>query len=76
MYHFLGAADRIGIWYRPGGHNHGQADWQVFLDFMEQHVCGREAPKARRYDVNPFGDLPPAFSWTAPPTPDDAADAR
>ena len=64
VYRFLGAEERIGIWFRDGGHDHGTADWNAFLDFMEWQFRGH-AP-ATRYDRNPFPDLPPAFSWTAP----------
>lgn len=63
-YRFLGAEDRMGAWFREGGHAHGEADWKAFLDFMEWQLCGRE-PK-QRFDRNPFPELPRAFSWTAP----------
>ena len=64
VYRFLGTPDRLGIWFREGGHEHGLADWNVFLDFLEWQLCG----KARRTDFgrNPFPDLPQAFSWSAP----------
>lgn len=62
VYRFLGAEERIGIWYRDGGHNHGPADWWAFLDFMDWHFRGR--PRASGFDTNPFPDLPRAFSWT------------
>ena len=64
VYRFLDAEDRIGIWFREGGHDHGQADWRAFLDFMEWQLRGRK-PECR-FDKNPYGDMPPAFAWTAP----------
>lgn len=64
VYRFLGATDRLGIWYREGPHAHGLVDWQVFLDFADQQLRG--AAPARRYDVNPFPDMPRAFAWSAP----------
>jgi hypothetical protein len=63
-YRFLDAGERIGIWFREGEHDHGLVDWQAFLDFAEWQFRG--TPSARGYDVCPFADLPPAFSWSAP----------
>lgn len=64
VYRFLDAGERIGIWYRDGGHNHGIADWRAFLDFMEQKLCGR-APQ-RRFEKSPYRSIPKAFPWSAP----------
>lgn len=66
VYRFLGAQERIGICYRPGEHDHGLADWEAFLDFADWQLRGQ--PPRRRFDANPFPDLPAAFSWTAPRT--------
>ena len=63
VFRFLGAEDRIGIWYREGDHDHGLEDWRVFLDFADSRLRGRFT--ARRFDVNPFPDMPPSFSWKA-----------
>lgn len=63
-YRFLGAEDRIGIWYREGGHAHGRADWAAFLDFMDWQFHGKQPPT--QFNANPFPELPPAFSWAAP----------
>ncbi len=63
-YRFLGAEERIGIWYREGEHSHGIADWQAFLDFADWQFRGI-AP-ARPFDMNPFPDMPAAFGWRAP----------
>jgi dienelactone hydrolase len=64
VYRFLGATDRIGNWYRSGGHDHGTADWNAFLEFMEWQFSGRQ-PQSR-FDQNPYPDMPAAFSWSAP----------
>lgn len=64
VYRFLDAEERIGIWFREGGHDHGEADWKAFLDFMDWQLCGREA--AYCSSENPFPEMLPAFSWTAP----------
>jgi len=64
VYRFLGAEDRIGIWYREGDHEHGPADWQAFLDFADWQLRGLQP--ARRFDQNPFPEMTRAFSWLAP----------
>lgn len=64
VYRFLGAADRQGIWFREGGHDHGLADWTACLDFMGQ-LWQHRAPLTG-LNVNPFPDLPLAFTWQAP----------
>ena len=52
VYGFLGIEERIGIWYREGGHAHSRADWETLLDFMDWHFRGRQP--VFRYDANPF----------------------
>ena len=63
-YQFLDAGERIGIWYREGGHDHGVADWRAFLDFLDWQFRGTKP--GCRFDANPYQDLPKAFSWSAP----------
>ncbi len=63
VYRFLGAEEKIGSWYREGGHGHGAADWAAFLDFMDWKFCGRDP--THRFNENPYPDQPPAFSWSA-----------
>jgi dienelactone hydrolase len=53
VYRFLGVAERIGIWYREGGHAHSPADWETLLDFMDWHFRGQ--PPVRDFAANPFG---------------------
>jgi endo-1,4-beta-xylanase len=64
VYRFLGAEDCIGIHYRPGGHNHGPADWKALLDFMDRQFRGIAGEPD--FDRNPYPDMPPAFAWRAP----------
>jgi hypothetical protein len=52
VYRFLGVEERIGIWYRAGGHAHGRADLETLLDFMDWHFRGRQP--VFRYDRDPF----------------------
>jgi len=65
VYRFLNVEERIGIWFREGQHFHGPEDWAAFLDFTDWHLCD-QIPSGS-YDCSPFPDLPPAFSWSAPP---------
>ncbi len=63
VYRFLNVEERIGIWYREGGHGHGSADWAVCLDFVDWHFRGRRP--ARDFARNWFPDQLRAFSWSA-----------
>ncbi len=53
VYEFLGAADRIGVAFRPGGHNRTQEDHDNLLDFCDRQFrgfrCGKSF-KASLYD--------------------------
>lgn len=64
VYRFLGAEEKIGLWFREGEHHHGIVDWKVFLDFADWQFRGIR-PETQ-YDVNPFPGMERAFSWTAP----------
>jgi dienelactone hydrolase len=65
VYGFLGAGERIGIAYRPGGHAHSLPDWEALLDFADRQLAGK--PVARRFDQLAFPDQSAAgFTWTAP----------
>ncbi len=63
-YRFLKAEDRMAIWYREGEHAHGQEDWTTFLDFADWQFKG--VKPTRQFNQNPFPDLAPLHSWTAP----------
>lgn len=54
-YRFLDADECIGIWYRPGAHEHTLADWQAALEFADWQFRGI-APN-ERFDHCPFDDL-------------------
>lgn len=64
VYKFLGAAEKIGTFYREGKHDHTFDDWQVLLDFADQVLMGKKSE--RNFDPNPFPETPKTFSWTAP----------
>ena len=51
LYGFLGAEDKIAIWYREGQHEHSLADFTALLDFTDGQFFGR--PLALRYNQEP-----------------------
>lgn len=64
VYRFLKAEERIGIWFREGGHAHTLADWQALLDFADRHLLGKRPTRA--FDVLAFPNQKPLYSWRAP----------
>jgi hypothetical protein len=64
VYRFLGAEDRIAIWYREGGHDQGLADWSTLLEFADWQFYGKSP--SQRFQGNQFPELAMAFSWRAP----------
>ncbi len=51
VYRFLGAAQRIGIVFREGGHNHLLSDWETLMDFADYQFNGTQF--ARSFDMMP-----------------------
>ncbi len=51
VYVLLGAADRLGIFVRPGGHHLQAEDWAIILDFADQELRGKTV--ARKFDQFP-----------------------
>lgn len=64
-YRFLGVESRIATWFREGQHSHSPADWAAFLDFTSWQLKGAEP--THKFNVNPFPEMQPCFSWSAPP---------
>lgn len=64
VFRFLGAETQLGIWYRGGRHRHDWRDWMAFLAFADWCFTGQEPPWS--FSDDPFPELPPAHSWTAP----------
>jgi hypothetical protein len=52
VYELLGAANRLGINFRPGPHALSPVDWQAALDFADQQLRGLEVKRL-------FNQLPP-----------------
>jgi fermentation-respiration switch protein FrsA (DUF1100 family) len=51
IYRFLGVENRIGIWYRDGGHAHTLQDWKALLDFADLRFFGKAVPE--NFDLHP-----------------------
>lgn len=65
VYDFLGAGDKIGAAYRPGGHDHLLPDWIALLDFADHQFYNKPLPQ--RFDALHYpDDAAHAFSWKAP----------
>lgn len=64
VFDFLGAGDRIGIYFREGKHEHNEADYEVLLDFADKVLFGKQVE--RRFDRLAFPDSPRAWTWKAP----------
>jgi hypothetical protein len=66
VFAYLDAGNRIGITFRPGGHDQSLDDWRALIDFCDAVLMGKAV--ARRFDALPFGGLAKGFSWTTPGT--------
>ena len=66
VYNFLGASDKIGIYYRCGGHDTVNDDWEALLEFADHIFFGK--PTTRNFDQRPFPNEKPGFTWTTPIT--------
>jgi (4-O-methyl)-D-glucuronate---lignin esterase len=73
VYAFLGHPERIGIHFRPGGHEHNADDFVVLLDFADEVFFHKGS---HDWNPNPFPELPQAYSWRAPIPPATGASAR
>lgn len=66
VFEWLGAGNRIGWWFRPGGHAQGKEDWAAMLDYADWVFFGKKPESSRQFDKLPFPDEKPPFSWKAP----------
>jgi dienelactone hydrolase len=65
VFDWLGAGDRIGVHWRPGGHAQGIEDWRALLDFAD--VLFFKKKVTRKFDILPYKDAKPPINWKAPP---------
>ncbi|WP_274650770.1 alpha/beta hydrolase family protein [Paenibacillus humicola] len=64
VYDFLGAADRIGIAYREGGHGMTTEDFTAMADFADKQFGRSEgAASGRDFDRVPYPEEPEAMNW-------------
>jgi hypothetical protein len=66
VFKFLGAGDKLGIYYRKGGHAQNRDDWRTLLDFADRIFFGKEPASGKRFDKLPFTKAPRPFSWSIP----------
>ncbi len=66
VFDFLGAGDKLGIYYRKGGHSQNRDDWRTLVDFADKIFFGKEPAGGKRFDKLPFRDAPKPFSWSVP----------
>jgi fermentation-respiration switch protein FrsA (DUF1100 family) len=67
VYDWLGAGDKLGWNFRPGGHAQGKEDWAALLDYADLVFFKKKPESGRKFDTLPFPDKKPPFSWKAPP---------
>jgi hypothetical protein len=66
VFEFLGADDKLGIYFRTGGHAQNEDDWRTLVDFADKVFFGKEPVSGKRFDKLPFPDAPKPFSWSVP----------
>ena len=66
VFDFLGAGDKLGIYYRKGGHAQNKDDWRTLVDFADKTFFGKTPASGKRFDKLPFADAPKPFSWSVP----------
>jgi len=64
VYQFLGTPENLAFHLRAGDHEHAPDDWNVFLEFLSWHWF--QTPPTTAFNVHPYHELKPAFSWKAP----------
>ncbi len=79
VYEYLGVPDRIGIAYRPGGHQIDMNDYNAIMDFADKYLKG--LPVSRTFNSVPYPPSAAAIPWSAPsgsqsPTPTSPAATR
>ena len=55
VYEFLGVKEKLGIHFRPGGHELAKDDWKVILDFADRELRGVKSDQ--QFDQMPAVEL-------------------
>ncbi len=67
VFDWLGAGDRIGMYFREqGDHDQSEEDWLALLDYADLVFFGKAPESGRKFDKPPFPGAEPIFSWKAP----------
>ena len=66
VFEFLGAGDKLGIYFRTGGHAQNEDDWRTLVDFADKVFFGKMPASGKRFDQLPFPNAPKPFSWSVP----------
>jgi hypothetical protein len=66
VFDFLGVGDKLGIYYRKGGHSQSRDDWRTLVDFADKIFFGKKPASGKSFDKLPFADAPKPFTWSAP----------
>lgn len=66
VFDFLGVPEKLGIYYREGGHGQTADDWGTLMDFADFTFFNKKPVSGKRFDQVPFPKLSPAFNWKAP----------
>jgi hypothetical protein len=66
VFEFLGVPEKLGIYYRDGGHGQTADDWGTLMDFADFIFFDKKPGSGKRFDQVPFPNLSPAFNWEAP----------
>lgn len=64
VFEWLGAGDRMAIFYREGKHEQNEADWGVLLDFADQVFFGKSV--GTKFNNYAFPTEPRPYSWKRP----------
>jgi len=66
VFDFLGVPEKLGIYYREGGHGQTADDWGTLMDFADFIFFDKKSASGKRFDQVPFPNLSPAFNWKTP----------
>nr|MDT0659769.1 cellulose binding domain-containing protein [Micromonospora sp. DSM 115978] len=64
VYEYLGVPDRIGVAYRPGGHQIDINDYNAIMDFADKYLRGLNV--SRTFNTVPYPPSSAAIPWTIP----------
>lgn len=66
VFKYLAAAQKLGIIFRPGGHEQTDDDWRALLDFTDWVFFGKAPSDLHRFKRLPFENREKILSWSMP----------